>query len=256
MEVQESEGVMERGFQIDLPTGGYVRFVGCLGDDRQTVDAARARKLLERAILAGRDRRLIQYLGRHAHESPFRHCVLSFQVKAELMTARQHWKYVVGSAFLVEDEGTAWNEYSRRIEPDQDGSIEFYTPSPEEWRTAGRGLQGSGELLATTDLRTAEALTFKLQDRQGEGLTLYDSALRAGVEPGQARLFLDAYGVHQYYQWTASLQAVCHMLDQREEENAQGEIRLLASAVRQMAEDCYPLSFAELWDVLPGQEGT
>jgi len=100
-----------------------------MGSDLSVVNAARASFGKEVTELGTKDARLIDFLARENHMSPFRHAFITFEFKAPLMVARQHWKYVVGSDHTMD----SWNESSRRyvtMEP------EFYYPSAEEWRLA------------------------------------------------------------------------------------------------------------------------
>lgn len=77
---------------------GYVRLVDTVGSDLTIVNAARVSYAKESKELTGGDKRLIKYLAKHQHTSPFRHAALQFEVYAPLMVARQWWKYIVGSA--------------------------------------------------------------------------------------------------------------------------------------------------------------
>ena len=82
--------------------------------------------------LSEKDQRLISYLAKHNHWTPFAHCFLSFRIKAPIFVARQLVKHQVG---------LAWNEVSRRYVDDEP---EFFLP--KEWRTRPEGnvKQGSG----------------------------------------------------------------------------------------------------------------
>lgn len=110
-----------------------------MGTDLSVVNAARASFAKESEELSSKDARLIDFLIRENHMSPFRHAFMTFEIKAPLMVARQHWKYVVGSDHTMD----SWNESSRRyitMEP------EFYIPEANQWRMApedkNRALEG------------------------------------------------------------------------------------------------------------------
>ena len=78
------------------------------------------------------DERLIKYLAKHNHWSPFGHASMQFHIKAPIFVARQLVKHQVG---LV------WNEVSRRY---VDSEVEFY--EPVEWRLAAEDKkQGSSD---------------------------------------------------------------------------------------------------------------
>lgn len=101
---------------IKVLNEGYVRLVDHMGSDLTVANAARVSYAKQSFELSDRDIKLIKFLAREGHTSPFRHAITQFEVYAPLMVARQWWKYVVGSAHY---EGTgdsleAWNESSRR----------------------------------------------------------------------------------------------------------------------------------------------
>lgn len=264
---------------IDVLDHGYVKLVDQMGSELSIVNAARVSFSSESSSMSRRDIRLIQYLSKHGHMSPFRHVVFSFEVKAPLMVARQWMKYRVGSdhgpdtAELLgiavpeelqdsfyellrqlewmpagDDEGFgdrfyARNEVSRRyvtLEP------EWYIPASNRWRSAPESKkQGSGDPL-TED--TGKVLTELLQQGLRDGMLRYDEAMRLGVAPEQARGFLPSmYFLYTSWRWTASLQAVMHFIDQRlVQDGAQSEIREYARAVYDEVHSAFPNAFEAL----------
>lgn len=221
---------------------GYVRLVDVLGSDLTPVNAARVSYDKESSELSDKDERLIKFLAREGHTSPFRHAMLQFEVYAPLMVARQWWKYVVGSDHTME----AWNESSRRYITEEP---EFYVPSPKEWRMSpANSKQGSGGLYyeETADVEGAYKATGALKDLIGKSVQAYEKALEMGICAEQARLFLPAYGLYVRWYWTASLQSVAHFLNQRLEHDAQREIQDYAKAVKYLAESKFPVSLKEL----------
>jgi len=229
--------------KINVLDNGYVRLVDVMGSDLTVVNAARVSYEKESAELSDRDRRLIAFLAREGHSSPFRHAIAQFEIYAPLMVARQWFKYIVGSAHY---EGTgdsldAWNESSRRYVTEEPV---FYVPDSGEWRSAPENSkQGSGEAFPTVAGRIH---TEMLEEYINEGERLYDTAIKAGICPEQARLFLPAYGMYVRWYWTASLQSVCHFLNQRLEHDAQAEIQAYAKAVLTLIESKFPVAIGEL----------
>jgi thymidylate synthase (FAD) len=218
---------------INVLDKGYVRLVDSLGSDLSVVNAARASFAKESKHLEQKDAQLIDFLIRENHMSPFRHAMLTFEFKAPLMVARQHWKYVVGSDHTMD----AWNESSRRyvtMEP------EFYVPANDEWRLApDNKKQGSGGPIGPW---IGAVLTDELNRYIEQGEALYNMAMENGVAAEQARLFLPAYGMYVIYRWTCSLQSVALFLNQRLEEAAQVEIRDYARAVFDLVQPVFPVS--------------
>ncbi|MCY9052481.1 FAD-dependent thymidylate synthase [Bacillus spizizenii] len=222
--------------KINVLDNGYVRLTNVMGSDLSVVNSARVSYDKESTELNEKDIRLIKFLAREGHTSPFRHATLQFEVYAPLMVARQHWKYIVGADHTMD----AWNESSRRYITEEPT---FYIPKPDEWRSAPENSkQGSG---APTDERTGHYLWADLLEYVEEGERLYNEALEVGVCAEQARLFLPAYGMYVRYYWTASLQSVAHFLNQRLGHDSQVEIQEYAKAVYVLAKPKFPVSLDE-----------
>lgn len=94
------------GRLVEVLDKGYVRLIDHMGSDLSFVNAARASFAKESEKLDEKDKKLLAFLLRENHISPFRHAFLTFEFKAPLMVARQHWKYVVGSDHTMD----SWNE--------------------------------------------------------------------------------------------------------------------------------------------------
>lgn len=222
---------------VHVLNNGYVRLVDYMGNDISVANAARASFAKENATkeLTTSDARLIKYLARENHMSPFRHAFITFEFKAPLMVARQHWKYVVGSDHTMD----SWNESSRRyitMDPD------FYIPKPSEWRLAPEDKkQGSAGLMSPWD---GSIFTEQLKRLIETSEALYNMALENNIAPEQARLFLPAYAMNVVYRWSCSLQSAALFLAQRLADDAQKEIQAYADAVYRLIQPLYPVSIA------------
>ena len=228
--------------KIECLDKGYVILHEVMGSDLTVVNSARVSYDKASAELTEKDIRLIKFLAKHGHTSPFRHATLQFEVYAPLMVARQHFKYLVGSSFQEPsgDNMTAWNESSRRYITEEPT---FYIPRQGEWRSAPENSkQGSGDPLPTDDGQW----TALLMEYAEEGVALYEQAIKEGICAEQARLFLPAYGMYVRYYWTASLQSVAHFLNQRLSHDAQVEITEYAKAIYELASEKFPVSIGEL----------
>lgn len=220
---------------------GYVRLVDTLGSDLTVVNSARVSFNKAATELRDEDRRLIDYLAKNDHTSPFRHASIQFEVYAPLMVARQWWKYIIGSAH--QDPMNAWNESSRRYVTEE---VEFYIPSATEWRSKPENTkQGSG---APIEEKLGKEAFERLVAQIDAGLENYNWATEtAGIATEQARLFLpSAYGLLVRWYWTASLQGVAHFISQRTDDHAQYEIRQFAEAVKELALEKFPYSLEAL----------
>ena len=226
---------------INVLDKGYVRLVDVLGDDLSVVNAARVSYDKEKQEFDEKDGKLLKFLLREQHTSPFRHAGMTFEVYAPLFVARQWWKYAVASTHV--DEQNGWNESSRRYITEAE---EFYIPGPGEWRSKPENSkQGSGEPL---ELPVGQRLTDRLEEIVRLGEEAYQSAMEQGVAPEIARLFLPAYGMYVRWRWTVSLQGVLTFLDQRMEHDAQVEIQDYAKAVLNLTKDAFPQTISQLYE--------
>lgn len=216
---------------------GYVQLVEVHGTDLTVVNAARASFAKRSEQLSSGDERLISFLIENHHTSPFRHAFVTLEVKAPLLVARQWWRYVVGSDHTMD----GWNEASRRyitMEP------EFYVPT--EWRSAPENKkQGSG---APVNRYIASDYTNYMKYTIQNGLAYYESAIKDGIAPEQARCFLPMYAMYTNWWWSASLQSVMHFLQERLADEAQKEIQEYARAVKELVLPYFPLSLKHLVD--------
>lgn len=226
--------------KIDVLNLGYVGLVDYMGNDLEVANAARVSydkrsSLNEDGSLKKGDQRLIDFLWKEEHTSPFRHCTLSFEIYAPLLVARQHWKYAVASTFV--DDQNGWNESSRRYITEEP---EFYIPTADQWRSAPENSkQGSGDPI---NFGLGMELTMKLFNLVEAAEKEYEHAMELGVCAEQARLFLPAYGMYVRYRWTTSLHGVMHFLAQRLAHDAQVEIQEYAKAIHMLAQEKFPYS--------------
>jgi thymidylate synthase (FAD) len=226
---------------VNVLDEGYVRLVDTLGDDLSVVNAARVSYDKESTEFTEKDGKLINFLLREKHTSPFRHAALTFEVYAPLFVARQWWKYAVASTHV--DEQNGWNESSRRYITEEE---KFYIPLPHEWRSKpANSKQGSGD---PVDEQIGAKHFHRLAEMVVAGTEAYHDALNDGIAPEIARMFLPAYGMYVRWRWTVSLQGVLTFLDQRLEHDAQYEIQKYAEAVLSLTKECFPETIAALYE--------
>jgi thymidylate synthase (FAD) len=178
------------------------------------------------AILNEKDQKLIRYLAKHKHMSPFGHAFATFHVKAPIFVARQ----------LVKHKFLRWNEISRRYVDDEP---EFYVP--EVWRgKSADKKQGS----STT---VVESVFGPLATHAS--LKAYKGLLKDGVAPEQARMVLPQSTMTEWY-WSGSLDAFADMCRLRCASDTQYETRIVADQISTVFGDIFPIS----WPVLVGSE--
>lgn len=214
---------------------GYIRTVHVMGTDLDVVNAARVSFDKEVSELSDKDEKLIEYLVKHKHDSCLRHCVMTFEVYAPLMVARQWYKHAVSSSHV--DDQLGWNESSRRYVTENEV---FYIPRADEWRSAPQDKkQGSDQDLPSD---AGAIYTRQMQRIVESSLILYRMALSDGVAPEQARLLLPAYAMYVRWRWTASLNALLHFVSLRMDNHAQYEIQAYAQAIFDEVSSAYPLT--------------
>lgn len=224
-----------------------VELVDHMGSDLSVVNAARVSfdKHHDEIDEVG-DEKLIRYLAKHDHWSPFAHTALQFRYTVPIFVARQEFKHIVG--FVR-------NEVSRRYVSDEPS---FFLP--DEWRGAPVNMkQGSSDQIIEEIFWTKEAEfgegakgLMKSNDFVAAGykdaLFRYNTLLDNGVAPEQARMVLPQ-GVFTSYYVTASLPAFTRFLKLRLDSHAQKEIQDLATLVAPHVEELFPISYKELMNV-------
>lgn len=204
-----------------------------MGSDLDIVNAARVS--FDRGVikLTDKDIGLIDFLVREKHDSCFRHCVMTFEIYAPLMVARQWYKHTVASTHL--DDQLGWNESSRRYITENE---EFYIPGVNDWRAAPENRkQGSS---SPVDAFVGAKYTQAMRRITEDSLALYKAAIDDGIAPEQARLLLPAYSMYVRWRWTASVNAIMHFINLRNDSHAQSEIREYTKFIEQAIHQYYP----------------
>ena len=210
-----------------------VTLIDSMGSDLSVANAARvsfAKKNTE--FKEPGDRKLINYLAKHGHWTPFGHATLSYHIKAPIFVARQLVKHQVG---LV------WNEVSRRYVED---APEYW--EPETWRSKPVDKkQGSGDekiVWLNRKVRVGAAVS-KACDLAVE---TYQQMLDVGVAPEQARMVLPQNTYTEWY-WTGSLFAFSRVCNLRCKGDTQEETRNVAWEIYDLAKEKFPVSWEALF---------
>ena len=210
-----------------------VTYVDHMGDDLSVVNAARVSfgkksdymmrvHNGEAKVLQHKDSKLIRYLAKHKHKSPFNHTFTTFHVKAPVFVARQ----------LVKHEYMPWNEISRRY---VDSDPEFYVP--DVWRGRAQDKkQGSAGIVKTNA---------NIEYHNNVMLQLYKQQLDEGVSPEQARIHLPQSMMTEWY-WSGTLYAFAKMCGLRLKEDTQAETRIVAEKIEDVMAKLYPVSWEAL----------
>jgi len=227
-----------------------VELIDYMGDDLSVVNAARVSFNKQSEFeyekdnhdghgepkLSERDTKLINYLAKHNHWTPFAHAFASFRIKAPIFVARQLVKHQVG---------LAWNEVSRRY---VDEEPEFWFP--EVWR--GRPVdakQGSnGVVFLEAMLDPVDGFAWTPQEYCAFSLQLYQYMLTSGIAPEQARMILPQNTMTEWI-WSGSLAAFARVCKLRMDSHAQQETQEVAKMIYNQLMPVYPVAFTALLDV-------
>ena len=225
-----------------------VTCIGHYGSDLLVTNAARVsfnkrKDAFDAGGHAGSDERLVKYLAREGHFTPFCHPHLTLHVKAPVFVARQLVKHQIG--------GT-WSEVSRRY---VDSEPEFYFP--EVWR--GRPVNAKQGSTGVVDEITLDHMTcitgmdgtYPISDyadlTASYALALYKDMLTSGVAPEQARMILPQ-NMHTEWIWTGSLMFFTRVCRERLAPGAQQETREVAEQIAEIVAPLFPVSWAALMD--------
>lgn len=217
----------------DVTVVNDVQLLDYMGNDNDVCDAARVSFHKAASDYEyGQNRKLIQYLAKHKHWSPFAHTSVKFRFKAPMFIARQFQKHVVGFV---------WNEVSRRY---VDDPPTFFVP--HSWRQRPDNMkQGSvneGEVELTGDV--LEAYTNQMREHAKD----YKSMIHQGICPEQARMCMPQSMMTEWI-WTGSLMAWTRFVQLRGDQHAQQECWSYANQVQEQLERLFPISAEALLEI-------
>ena len=206
----------------------YVHRMDSMGSDLTVANAARVSFDKHKDELDDSDEKLIAFLAKHGHWSPFAHVSQQLKIDAPIFIARQLQKHQIG---------LAWNEVSRRY---VDSTPEFYTPT--EWRKRAKDKkQGSlSEPIASQGIANAIK-----KEAEIVCVNAYNALLRKDVCPEQARMVLPQSLMTSWY-WTGSLYAFSRVCNLRLKEDAQAETREVAESISNHCAIMFPISWKNL----------
>ena len=208
-----------------------VTIIDHMGSDLSVVNAARVSFGKLHDTMTEGDKKLIKFLAKHGHWTPFGHASMSFHVKAPIFVARQLVKHQVG---LV------WNEISRRY---VDDDPEFWYP--EHWRgRADDKKQGSSDEYVDW-LNRFERTGHRAVMISEFALKAYKDMLEAGVCPEQARMVLPQNTITEWY-WSGTLYAFARVCNLRCQPDAQKETRDVCWKIDEFAKFLFPTSWEAL----------
>jgi len=229
---------------IQVLDKGFVQYVDHMGDDLTIVNAARVSFNKESSwdgeqqwtgairdkALSEKDQKLISYLAKHKHWTPFAHPQITLRMKAPIFVRTQLFKHKVG---LTE------NEVSRRYVSDPP---QVYIP---RWRgkPTNGAKQGSEDFMPIDEKYNDASRHYSMC--VSDALYSYRTLVEMGVAPEQARAVLPQ-GTYTEWWWTGSLAAFARVVAQRSDPHAQWECQQYAHAIGKIIEPLFPHSWAAL----------
>ena len=204
-----------------------VEMIDKMGTDLSVVNAARVSYAKIKGQFEDKDKKLISFLAKHGHWSPFAHASLSFRIRAPIFVARQLVKHQVG---------LSWNEVSRRYV-----SYEPELYKIDEWR--GRPVNSKQGSSGTIELSDLAKLTYS---KMMEGCKiLYDQLLSEGVAPEQARAVLPQSMMTEWI-WSGTLYAFARVCNLRCKPDVQKETREVADRIDYHCSQYFSVSWPAL----------
>ena len=214
-----------------MPDGvGYVELLDVFGDDLTVVNAARVSFDKTSEQLTEADQKLIRYLAKHEHVSPFFHPQVRLRIKMPIFVVREHYRHQIG---------LSRNEISRRY---FSGRVECWVPTEEDLREKDKNVKQGSKANAIED---AEEVHDVIAEHVRGAVGLYESLLAKGVAPEIARCILPQSMYTEFIE-TGSLAAMARICHLRLGAGAQKEIRDYAAAISSLMEEAFPVSWTAL----------
>ena len=211
---------------------GFVRLIDSVGDDSTVVKSARVSYGNETKGPEA-DRKLLRYLLKHHHETPFEHLMFTFHIRCPIFISRQWMRHRIGS----------FNEISGRYVEMKHG---FYHPADDGWLTWRKP--------SSSNKQSSEEVNWSLSQREDRhqiyeesihaSYEAYHLLLKSGVCREQARTVLPVSIYTEFY-WSVNARSLFNFLRLRMDGAAQSEIRAYAYALLDIVKPLAPWTFEE-----------
>ena len=220
---------------------GFIEVIDTLGNDLTVVNSARVSFGKRKEKFDKSDERLVRYLAKYKHYSPFRHLQIQFHVKAPEFVMRQWYKHVVGieTTSNSSTKDHAWNEISGRyVEYDEFYQPAVYRKQSDDNKQASEGQFEKSEYdYQFVDINWTNAHEICV--------SAYKQLIEIGMAKEQARCILPLTLYTEVY-WTASFQAVMNFIELRNEKTSQIEIQEYAKSMLDLMHESFPKT-TEIW---------
>jgi len=209
-------------------------YVDHMGDDLTVVNSARVSFNKKKDILDEKDIKLIKYLAKHQHMTPFEHCTLTVIIKCPLYIRSQIHRH----------RTFAYNEVSRRYTSE---NLEFYQPDSFRIQHKTSKQCSAGDVSDETE-KEAKLISKQIEDTC---LKAYNDLVNMGVARELARGLLPQSLMTEFYM-TGNLRNWVHFLNLRMDSHAQKEVQDVAQPITKILFEKFPESAQALMELEDG----
>lgn len=206
-----------------------VRYIQHCGSDLAAVNAARISFGSQSQELTEKDKKLIDYLAKNKHMSPFEHNSLTVLIECPLYIRSQIQRHRTFS----------YNEVSRRYTSE---NLEFFVP--EKFRKQSKDNKQASE--GNFDVPSTADFTFWFEHFHKDALELYERLIKEGICREQARGVLPQNLMTKFYM-TGNLRNWVHFIELRQHSHAQEEVQIIAQEIEKIVETHFPESCKSLF---------
>lgn len=221
---------MQKGHTIQVLDHGYVRYVDHMGTDQRIVESARV-SYASPSKGEAEDKKLLNYLWKNRHTSPFEMCKITFDIKMPIFVARQYIRHRMQNV----------NEFSMRYSEAPD---EFYIPA--KWRAQAEKNKQASVIEEKWDGRADdpnpslnEMFSIDLERHAKRSMDLYKKYRDAGVAREMARMCLPL-NIYTMFYATWDMKNLLHFISLRDDSHAQAEIQDYGKAIKAICADLFP----------------
>ena len=213
---------MEKEHTIKVLDHGFVTYVDSMGTDSDIAAGARTSYGTTESKGEEADRKLISYLYKNKHTSPFELIKIKFQIKLPIFVMRQYVRHRMQNL----------NEVSARYSKLPN---EFYVPEENKWRVqATKNKQSSkGTYLGTN------AYSEFVKEHCEDSYRLYENMLESGIAREMARMVLPL-NIYTMIICTWDLKNLLHFISLRDDSHAQAEIQEYGKAIKSILVELFP----------------
>lgn len=224
--IKEVDNILDQTFPIH--NHGFVRLVDYMGSDKRIIQAARV-SFGSGEKSPEEDRKLIHYLLKNEHGTPFEKVVFEFHCKMPIFVARQWIRHRIGS----------FNEISGRYSVMKD---EFFVPNVEDIRPQSKINKQGRDENAEISTHVKKLVLASLEHGQKESYDRYQDYLNDGITKELARINLPLSLYTEWY-WTVNLRSLFNFINLRFDSHAQKEIRVYGEKIADIAKLVVPIAW-------------